>query len=372
MSDTKKTFTIPFGNLKRHYQVLKAEIDTAVHRVLDSGWYILGKELERFEREFAGYIGVPYAVGVGSGTEALHLALIASGVQPGDEVITVPNTAVPTISAISFANATPVFVDVDPATFCIDVGQIEQKITGKTRAIVPVHLYGQACNMPEIISLAAKHGLAVVEDAAQAHGAVYQGKKVGSFGDFGCFSFYPSKNLGAFGDAGMVVTRDEKLAEDIKLLRNYGQEKRYYHKTKGFNSRLDEIQAAILLVKLKYMDAWNERRRQIADLYREHIRNPLVALPIEKQDAYHVYHLYVIRCEQRDRLRAFLQEHGIGTQIHYPIPCHLQEAYKDLGLGPGTCPVAEQCADQVLSLPNYPELTDEEIIYIAETINRFE
>lgn len=367
MSENK----IPFGDLGRHYLSIKKEIDETVHRVLDSGWYILGKELEKFEQRFAEFNNSNFAVGVGSGTEALHLALVAAGVGSGDEVITVPNTAVPTLSAISFANATPVFVDINPRTFCMDVSLIESKITSHTKAIVPVHLFGHPCEMDVILEIAEKHNLKIIEDCAQAHGAKYRGQNVGTFGDFGCFSFYPSKNLGAFGDAGMVVTQDAQAAEQIQFLRNYGQTERYYHKVKGFNSRLDEMQAAILSVKLNYLQKWNERRREIAAIYRENIKNELIFLPQENENVYSVYHLFVIRCEQRDALRTFLHEYGIGTQIHYPIPCHLQEAYQDLDLKRGDYPVAEKYADEILSLPNYPELTDEEVMRVCEVVNRF-
>jgi len=362
---------VPFGDLKRRYQAIKSEVDAATARVLESGWYILGEELARFESQFADYLRVPYAIGVGSGTEALHLALVACGVRQGDEVITVPNTAVPTISAISFANATPVFVDIDPQTYCMDVSKIEAKITRRTKVIMPVHLYGNVCDLPAIMAVAQKRGLAVIEDACQAHGAGRLDKKAGTFGDFGCFSFYPSKNLGAFGDGGMVVTNDAHKAEQIRLLRNYGQTKRYYHQSIGFNSRLDDLQAALLAAQLPHLDAWNRRRRGIASLYSEHITNLRIRLPQEQKDTFHVFHLYVIRCKERDRLREYLSQKGIGTQIHYPIPCHLQEAYRSLGFGKGTCPVAEEYAGEILSLPIYPELTDEEVIYVAEIINQF-
>lgn len=362
---------IPFGDLKRHYQTYKTEIDAAVARVLESGWFILGRELEAFEQAFAEYLGVPYAVGVGSGTEALHLALVASGVEPGDEVITVPNTAVPTISAISFANAVPVFVDVDRHSYCINTEMIEEKISERTRAIIPVHLYGNVCVMDKILQIAERHEIAVIEDACQAHGAAHRGRKAGTFGDYGCFSFYPSKNLGAFGDGGIVVSADKQNAEKIRLLRNYGQSKRYYHEIEGFNSRLDEIQSAILSVQLPYLDGWNQRRREIAGIYCEQIHNDGVVLPSQQKDSHHIFHLFVIRCTDRDRLRSYLQDNGVGTQIHYPIPCHLQSAYKQLGLGPGTCPVAERYAVEILSLPIFPEMTDEEVRCVSDKINRF-
>jgi len=363
---------VPFGDLTRHYLGMKEEIDAAVSRVLASGWFVLGGELSTFEEAFAAHLGVRHAIGVGSGTEALHLALVACGVKPGDEVITVPNTAIPTLSAISFAGATPVLVDVDPLSFCINPDLIEEKISARTRAIIPVHLYGNCCRMDEVMAIAGRHHLAVIEDACQAHGAEYQGGKAGTFGAYGCFSFYPSKNLGAFGDGGMVVTDDDERARQIVLLRNYGQLERYYHEIKGFNSRLDEMQAAILLAQLPHLESWNRRRREIAALYSKAISHPAVILPRPQEESRHVFHLYVVRCQARDALRRHLAYHGIGTQIHYPVPCHLQNAYRDLGVPAGSHPVAERCAAEVLSLPIYPELSDEEVLYVAETINHFE
>lgn len=363
---------IPFGDLRRHYAAIKPEIDAAVQRVLDSGWYILGAELEAFEKSFAEHLGLDYAVGVGSGTEALHLALLAAGVMPGDEVITVANTAVPTLSAISFAQATPVFVEIDPLTYCMDAEKIEAAVTKKTRAIIPVHLYGHPCDMPAIMEVARRHNLRVVEDCAQSHDAMIAGRKTGTCGDYGCFSFYPSKNLGAFGDAGLVVTNDKTEAEKLIRLRNYGQSRRYYHDTIGFNSRLDEMQAAILAAKLAFLPQWTERRRQIAALFGRLITNPSVIKPAERDGCTHVYHLYVVRHSKRDELRQYLAEHGVGTQIHYPVPCHLQKAYADLEIKPGVLPITETYAEQVLSLPNYPELGDDEIEYICRVINQFE
>ncbi len=362
---------IPFGDLKRHYYEIQEQIDTAIQRVLESGWFVLGKEVENFERHFAEFLGCHHAIGVGSGTEALHLALVACDLQPGEEVITVPNTAVPTLSAISFAQLTPVFVDIDPQNFCMDARLLEEKIGPRTRVVLPVHLYGNACDMDAIMAVAEKHGLIVIEDACQAHGTTFKGKRVGTFGRFGCFSFYPSKNLGAFGDGGMVVCNNDRDAEKIRLLRNYGQIERYYHEIKGFNSRLDELQAAILDAQLPFLSSWNEKRRQIATLYRQLIHNPLITLPSEQIDVYQIYHLFVIRCLQRDRLRHFLAEHGISTQIHYPVPCHLQNAYKELGVGEGSLPVAEEFAKQILSLPIFPEMTMDEVTRVAEAINQF-
>ena len=362
---------IPFGDLKRHYASIKDDIDRAVFRVLESGWYILGKELQKFEKEFAEYVNAPFAVGVGSGTEALHLALVAAGVEPGDEVITVANTAVPTLSAISFAQATPVFVDIDPDSYCIDATKIEAAINANTRAIVPVHLYGHACDMPYILDIAEKYNLKIIEDCAQAHGAKISDQTVGTFGDYGCFSFYPSKNLGAFGDAGLVVTRNAGDAEKLIRLRNYGQSKRYYHDSLGFNSRLDEIQAAILSTQLNYLPQWTRRRQEIARLFYKNIANKSIFLPRVKDSVEHVYHLFVVRHPRRNELRQHLSDHGVGTQIHYPVPCHLQQAYEFLGVQPGALPVTERHAETVLSLPNYPELSDDEVLYICRILNEF-
>ncbi|MBN2355830.1 DegT/DnrJ/EryC1/StrS family aminotransferase [candidate division KSB1 bacterium] len=372
MNNIKKRRDVPFNDIKRRYTSIKGEIDTAIQRVLSKGWFILGSEVKEFEAAFAEYLGAKYAVAVGSGTEALHLALIACDLKPGDEVITVPNTAIPTISAISFAQLKPVFVDIDPDTYCMNVELIEEKINQRTRAIIPVHLYGNACDMEDLMSIAKKYGLQVIEDACQAHGAYYKGKRLGTFGHFGCFSFYPTKNLGAFGDGGMVVTNDVKNANKINLLRNYGQVKRYYHEIKGFNSRLDEIQAAILNVQLPYLDTWNKRRREIASLYRKLIYHPQIVLPPEQADVYQIYHLFIIRCVKRDRLRTFLSNNGIGTEIHYPVPCHLQNAYKDLGYSISNYPITEGIVAEILSLPMYPELIEEEIQYVADVMNRFD
>ncbi|MBI4322073.1 MAG: DegT/DnrJ/EryC1/StrS family aminotransferase [Chloroflexi bacterium] len=362
---------IPFAELKTQYLGLKAELDEAMGAVFEKGWFVLGENVQALEEEFAAYLGARFAVGVGSGTEALHLALLACGVQPGDEVLTVPNTAVPTASAISFANAIPGFVDVDPLSYNMDPAKIEAQITGRTRVLLPVHLYGQAADMEPILAVARKHGLRVVEDACQAHGTMYKGKKVGTLGDVGCFSFYPSKNLGAYGDGGMVVTDDATIAESVRLLRNYGQRVRYYHATKGFNSRLDELQAAILRVKLRKLDEWNESRRAKAALYDELLAGSGVVTPSELDYGRHVYHLYVIRYPDRDGLQKYLSERGVGTVIHYPIPVHLQEAYRELGFARGSFPVSEEFANQILSLPMYPELPEEAVARVAELIREY-
>lgn len=361
---------IPFSEVKTQYESIKDEIREAFDQVFESSWFILGKNVEAFENEFASYCRAKFGVGVGSGTEALHLALLACEVQPGDEVITVANTAVPTISAISFARAKPVFVDIDPDTYTISPMLIEEKITEKTKVILPVHLYGQSADMDPILKIAKRHKLKVIEDACQAHGAEYNGKKVGALGDLGCFSFYPSKNLGAYGDAGMVMTNDHELAKRVWILRNYGQKKRYYHDIKGFNSRLDELQAAFLRKKLKHLNKWNERRRQLAQIYSDNLCKTVIK-PIEKDYAYHIYHLYVIRCQRREELQRFLSENEIQTLIHYPVPVHLQQAYLDLNITPGSLPITEKYSNEILSLPMYPELKDDDVFYVADKINDF-
>lgn len=363
---------IPISDLKRQYQSIKLEIDDAIKRVFSDSWFILGKQVEEFETEFAAYNGSKYAVAVGSGTEALHLALAACGIGNGDEVITVPNTAVFTVSAISFAGAKPVFVDIDGENYLMDTGKLVKAITKRTRAIIPVHLYGQCANMPEIMRIAKIHKLKVVEDACQAHGASFKNKKSGSFGDLGAFSFYPSKNLGCYGDGGMIVTDDPKMAEKLKMLRNGGQNKRYYHEIKGYNSRLDEIQAAVLRVKLKYLDKWNDERRSKAELYNKLIINKKITLPSETAGARHVYHLYVIRAAGRDKLQEYLKGKGIQTLIHYPIPVHRQKAYSDLKLKKGSFKTAESAAGQILSLPMFPEITESEIRAVSEAINNYD
>jgi dTDP-4-amino-4,6-dideoxygalactose transaminase len=362
---------VPFGDLRRQYDAMRQEIDLAVQRVFERGWFILGVEGENFELEFADFLGVNRAVGVGSGTEAIHLALRAVGVEAGDEVITVPNTCVPTVSGIWAAGAVPVLVDVDEKSFTLDPNRLEAAITPKTKAILPVHLYGQAAEVEPIMVIARQHHLKVIEDAAQAHGATYNNCKLGTLGDAAAFSFYPSKNLGANGDGGAVTTNDEEIAERLVRLRNYGQEKRYYHKTKGANSRLDEVQAAILRAKLTHLNEWNERRRELAKIYEEGISNPLIQKPAEMRYGRHNYHLYVVRCPRRDELQQFLTEKGVSTLIHYPVPIHLQEAYSDLNKHQGDYPVAELLAGQILSLPIFPELTYDEAFYVVDCINSF-
>ncbi|MEW6380871.1 MAG: DegT/DnrJ/EryC1/StrS family aminotransferase [bacterium] len=364
---------IPFFELNQQYLSIQEEIDQAVARVLKSGWYILGKELEAFETEFAAYCQAGSCVGVASGTDAIRLALTACGVGAGDEVITVPNTAVPTVVAIVLAGARPVLIDIDPETFTMDPEKLKAYLEAQTpplkaKAVIPVHLYGQAADMGPILETARLYGLRVIEDACQAHGAEYCGARVGTLGDAGCFSFYPTKNLGGYGDGGMVAVNDDRLAVQLRMLRNYGEEKKYYNTVHGCNSRLDELQAAILRVKLRHLDAWNNRRRSLAGLYRTLLSDTGLTLPVEAPCARHVYHLYVVRSPERERLRQRLADNGIFTSIHYPLPVHYQKAYQWLGYTRGDFPVSERFSSEILSLPLYPELTDEHIEYICRII----
>ena len=333
--------SIPMADLKAQYLAIRGEIDAAVQRVIENSQFILGPEVEAFEKEMACYCGTSYAIGVASGTEALQLALLACGIGPGDEVITTPFTFIATAEAITQCGAVPVFVDIDPVTYNIDPGLIEAGITPRTRCILPVHLYGHPADMDTIMKVAKKHNLKVIEDCAQALGAQYtKQSRVGSLGDAGCLSFFPSKVLGAYGDGGMVVTSDAQVAEKLKMLRNHGARQKYYHLVPGFNSRLDGLQAAILRVKLKYLDRWNEARRRVAQRYNELLAGLPVTTPYESPDVYHVYHQYTIRVQQRDALAAYLKERGIGTMVYYPVPLHLQGLYAGLGYGEGSLPVS--------------------------------
>jgi len=359
---------IPSGDLKLQYRNIQVEVDRAIQSVLNDGWFILGKNVIAFEQEFAQYLGVGFAIGVGNGTDALQLALMACGIGSGDEVMTAPNSATFTALAISGTGALPAFADVDPQSYNLDPGKLAAAIGPRTKAIMPVHLYGQPADMDPILDIARKHNLFVIEDAAQAHGAQYKGRKVGTLGDLGCFSFYPSKNLGAFGDGGMVVTNNAELAEKVRMLRTGGQKTRYDHQLLGMNSRLDELQAAVLRVKLTYLDEWNRQRRHIAALYTALLGDSDLDLPPEMPGVEHVYHLYVARCCDRAALQKHLAARGVETAIHYPLPIHLQAAYRWLKLGPGSFPVAESYAAQVLSLPIYPELTDAKVRQIAAHI----
>ena len=362
---------IPLVDLKTQYLSIKTEIDEAIQRVIDNTAFIMGEEVKRFEEEFASYCNVKYAIGTSSGTTALHLALITCGVDKGDEVITVPNTFIATTEVISQCGAKVVFVDIDEKSYNLDVTKLESAITPKTKAILPVHLYGQPAHLTPIIDIAKKHNFKVIEDAAQAHGAEYKGQRVGGIGDVGCFSFYPAKNLGAFGDAGMLVTNNEEIAEKVDMLRNHGRFTKYEHLVEGYNYRLDALQAAILGTKLKHIDEWTDKRRYNADLYSELLQDVDVITPKEMDYVKHVYHLYVIRTTKRDELGDWLESNGVSTGIHYPIPLHLQKAYEYLGHRVGDFPVAERCANEILSLPMYPELREEQIEYIVKAIKGF-
>jgi dTDP-4-amino-4,6-dideoxygalactose transaminase len=360
---------IPLVDLKAQFGPLKREVMQAIEASLDSMELFLGPNTRAFEEEFAAYCGARHGIGVASGTEALHLALRAVGVGVGDEVVTVAHTFFGTVEAIVMTGAQPVFVDVDPRTYTMDVDQIQSRITPRTRAIVPVHLYGRVAEMDPVMRVAEGHGLVVVEDACQAHGAEYRGRRAGSLGQAGCFSFYVSKNLGAYGEAGLVTTSDPEVARKVRLLRDHGSEARYRHEVFGVNARMDEIQAAILRVKLRRLDAWNERRRRLAAAYDRLLSGLPVGRPeLPADPRSHVYHLYVIRSADRDRLRAQLGERGIGTGVHYPIPAHLQPACKHLGYREGDLVETERAAGEVLSLPMYAELSEEQLSYVASAV----
>ena len=361
---------VPMLDLKRQYMAYKKDIDEAIRSVFEKCNFILGEQVDVLEKEFSAYCGCKCAVAVASGTDALEFTLRALDIGPGDEVITSPFSYIATSVAISILGAKPVFVDIDPRTYTIDTAKIEKAITKKTKAILPVHIYGHPADMEKINDLAKKHNLKVVEDACQAHGAEFKGKKVGSFGNAGCFSFYPSKNLGAYGDGGMVVTNDESLSEKIRIFRNCGRKSKYEHIFKSSNSRLDTIQAAVLLVKLRHLEEMTILRRKHAVLYNELLNEAKksMQLPFESKDVRHVYHLYAIQVSNRDRIAQLLQDKGVSTSMHYPIPIHLEPAYKDHGYKKGDFPVAEGLSDKVLSLPMFPELTDAEIKYVAEKL----
>lgn len=356
--------------LDRQYQRYKKEYDTAAIAVLESGWYILGRNCDKFEREFAAYIGSRYCIGINSGQDALTLAIRALDIGKGDEVIVPANTYIATVLGITENDATPIFVEPDQF-YNLDASKIEAAITPRTKAIMAVHLYGQAANMKQIKQIADQYDLYLLEDCAQSHGAACEGQMTGTFGIAGCFSFYPTKNLGAFGDAGAVVTDDEKLAEKIRMLRNYGSRKKYYNEITGVNSRLDEIQAALLSVKLSHMGELTAERIAAGRYYEAHINNPYIEKPAIRSGVDHVYHQYVIRCGQRVNLQAYLLENGIETQIHYPVPPHLAECYRYLGYKKGSFPITEKYANEVLSLPLYTGITKEEQDYVIETLNRY-
>lgn len=362
---------IPFVSFVPLEKELNKELHLAFERVLNASWYIDGKEDDSFEQSFAAYCGTKFCVGVGNGLDALVLSLKALGIGDGDEVIVPSNTFIATALAVTYAGATPVFVDPCLSTFNIDPTKIDEKISNKTKAIIPVHLYGQACDMEPIVSIADSHGLKLIEDCAQAHGAAYKGRKVGTFGDAACFSFYPGKNLGALGDAGAVVTNDESLAKKIRALGNYGSDYKYHHIYKGNNSRLDELQAAFLSAKLPILDKMNDYRNYIASRYLNEIKNEEIILPVVSDGNFPVWHIFAVRSYHRDSLEEHLNEAGIGTNKHYPIPIHLQECYKDLGYKAGDYPIAEEISKTELSLPMYYGMTDEEISYVIEVINEF-
>jgi dTDP-4-amino-4,6-dideoxygalactose transaminase len=356
---------IPFVDLKAQYQSIKSEIEAAVARVLQNSSFILGPEVERFERNFAQYIGTRFCVAVNSGTAALHLALMAGGIGDGNEVIVPSNSFIATAESVSVVSATPVFVDAEEAAYTIAVSEIETRVTERTRAIMPVHLYGQPADLDPIFEIARRHGLLVIEDAAQAHGAEYKGRRVGALGDAGCFSFYPSKNLGAYGEGGAVVTNDEDFATRVRLLRDHGSSRRYYHDLIGYNFRMEGIQGAILNVKLHHLDEWNALRRAHAATYNKLLDGAGLVRPSEMPYAHHVYHAYVIQSAARDELYRRLTANGIQAGIHYPIPIHLQPAYAPLGYKKGDLPITERLCERVLSLPMFPELTRAQIETIA-------
>ena len=363
---------VPFVDLVAQYDSIAGEIDRAFHEVTASAQYILGARVERFEEEFAAFVGADHAVGVGSGLDALRLGLLALEIGQGDEVILPANTYIATALAVSEVGAEVVLVDCDPETYNIDPAAVTSVLSARTRALLPVHFTGQAAEMRPLLELAAKKNLEVVEDAAQSHGALYEGRPCGSLGKLACFSFYPGKNLGAYGDGGMVTTSDPVVVERTRRLRNYGERAKYDHVVKGVNSRLDGLQAAFLSVKLPHLPSWNEARLRHADMYTVELEGVGdLALQKRSSSSTHVYHLFVVETAERDALRNFLTEHGIQTGIHYPIPIHLQEAYRDLGLGPGAFPHAERLARETLSLPMYPELTEEQIRSVTDAVREF-
>lgn len=362
---------VPFVDLRAQHRNIQDELNQAIKRVIERADFALGEDVICFEEEFAAFCGTRYAVGVDSGLSALELSLRAFGIGPGDEVIVPAHTFIATAAAVTFAGARPVLVDVDPATYNIDVAQIEAAITPRTRAIIPVHLYGLPAEMDTILDLANRHNLVVVEDACQAHGAYYKDRRVGSLGHASAFSFYPTKNLGGCGDGGMVVTDDAQVAERVCAMRNCGQKIKYRHELPPFNHRLDTLQAAVLCVKLRYLESWNAARQWNAELYTKLLAGSGVVTPVESSDSRHVHHLYVIRIPQRDALQAHLREHGVGTAIHYPIPIHLQPFYASGGFRRGQFPVTEQLCDEILSLPMFPEMTTEQVHYVSARVMEF-
>jgi dTDP-4-amino-4,6-dideoxygalactose transaminase len=361
---------IPYLDLRAQYRALKSEIDAAVSGVLESAAFVLGPEVAKFEEEFAAYQSAKEAVATSTGTSALHLAMLAAGIGEGDEVITVPATFVATVAAVMYAGARPVMVDIDPVTCTMDPDQVERAITPRTKAILPVHLYGRPARLDELVAIARRHNLLLIEDACQAHGAEFRGQRVASVGDVGCFSFYPGKNLGAAGEGGAVVTNRADIATAVRMMRDWGQDRRYHHLVKGFNYRMEGIQGAILRVKLRHLEAWTERRRTLAAAYGRHLADVPVGVPADSNDCRHVYHIYPIRTTDRESLQAQLKADGIDTGIHYPIPVHLQPAFASLGYSKGDFPHTERLADEELSLPLYPEMTEEDVEYVAASVMR--
>jgi len=366
MTDVK----VAYLDLKTQYRNIKPEIDAALARVLESCQFVLGSEVVGFEQDFAAYCGAAECIALNSGTSALHLALLAAGVGLGDEVITVPFTFVASVAAILYAEARPVLVDIDPKSFTLDPALIEGAITPRTKAILPVHLYGQSADMDPIMEIARRHGLVVIEDAAQAHGAKYKGRPVGSIGDMACFSFYPGKNLGAYGEGGAVTTSNAEYANAVRMLRDWGQDRKYHHVLRGYNYRMEGFQGAVLRAKLRHLQQWTEARRSVVERYNEMLSNCEVESPKEMPWGKHVYHVYTIRFGERDALQTALAADGIQTGIHYPVPVHLQPAYSDLGYGPGAFPHSEAAARHVLSLPLYPELPADLVDYVGSAVRR--
>lgn len=371
MSKEKNIVKIPFATFNKMHDEIRRELESAFHEVLNNSWFIQGQEYELFEKEFAEYCGAKYCVGCGNGLDALYLIMKALDIKSGDEVIIPSNTFIATALAVSYVGATPIFVEPELWSYNLNPSLIEGKITDKTKAIIVVHLYGQAANMKEICALGQKHNLKIIEDCAQAHGAKYMGQKVGTFGDAAGFSFYPGKNLGALGDGGAVISNNKEISDKIRALANYGSVEKYNHIYQGSNSRLDELQAAFLRIKLRRLNKWNDERRRIATKYLNGIKNEKVILPQLMNDCKHVWHIFSIRSEMRVELEKYLNEKGIGTTRHYPIPLHLQKAYKELGFVKGDFPIAEQISATQLSLPMYYGMKEEEIEYVIDTINRF-
>lgn len=361
---------VPYLDLKAQYRSIKGEIDAAVSRVLENSQFVLGEEVAAFEQEFAKYCDARECAALNSGTSALHLALLAAGVGPGDEVITVPFTFVASVASILYTGARPVLVDIDPQSFNMNPTAVEAAITSRTKAILPVHLYGQTADMDPILEVARRHGLVVIEDAAQAHGAKYKGRRAGTLGDIGCFSFYPTKNLGACGEGGAITTNNPAYAKTIRMLRDWGQDSKYHHLLRGFNYRMEGLQGAILRVKLLHLEQWIETRRALAGKYTEQLAHTELALPREMPWARHVYHVYSLRTADRDSFRAALQTQGIQTSVHYSIPAHLQPAYADLGYGRGSFPASEAAANEVVALPIYPELSSSQFDTVCNSVKK--